>query len=502
MTGVTRQPLWEVRNLSKSFPGVRALSNVSVAIYPGEIHALVGENGSGKSTFAKILSGVYQPDAGEILYQGTPVRLADPLVARRHGVAEIYQEFSLVRTLSVAENVFLGRLPGRGVLSSVDWPTMRRRAVELLDAFGIRVNPDAVVGSLSVAEQQSVEIAKAISTDARLLILDEPTTALDLHEAERLHDLIRRLAARGTAIIYISHRLREFLSLADRITVLKDGELVGSRPASELDLNGVIRLMLGAEIKEHYPKEHHASDEPLLEVEGLVSGAGVNGATFTVHRGEIFGLGGVIGSGRTQIARALFGVDPVLAGTIRLEGRPVRFGSPHEAVVAGLGLVTENRKADGLFFNFTGIPNITVSRLRALLEGPFLSLRRERRLGREYLKRLGIPSAAESKSVQLLSGGNQQKCVIARWLHAGSRFLVLDEPTQGIDVGAKIEVYHLMNELTSQGIGILLISSDYPELLAMSDRVGIVREGRIITIERADHLSDTSLIALASGALA
>lgn len=502
MTGVTRQPLWEVRNLSKSFPGVRALSDVSVAIYPGEIHALVGENGSGKSTFAKILSGVYQPDAGEILYQGTPVRLVDPLVARRHGVAEIYQEFSLVRTLSVAENVFLGRLPGRGVLSSVDWPTMRRRTVELLDAFGIRVNPDAVVGSLSVAEQQLVEIAKAISMDARLLILDEPTTALDLHEAERLHDLIRRLAARGTAIIYISHRLREFLSLADRITVFKDGELVGSRPASELDLNGVIRLMLGAEIKEHYPKEHHASDEPLLEVEGLVSGAGVNGATFTVHRGEVFGLGGVIGSGRTEIARALFGVDRVLAGTIRLEGRPVRFGSPHEAVVAGLGLVTENRKADGLFFNFTGIPNITVSRLRALLDGPFLSLRRERRLGREYLKRLGIPSAAESKSVQFLSGGNQQKCVIARWLHAGSRLLVLDEPTQGIDVGAKIEVYHLMNELTSQGIGILLISSDYPELLAMSDRVGIVREGRIVTIERADHLSDTSLIALASGALA
>lgn len=502
MTGVTRQPLWEVRNLSKSFPGVRALSDVSVAIYPGEIHALVGENGSGKSTFAKILSGVYQPDAGEILYQGTPVRLVDPLVARRHGVAEIYQEFSLVRTLSVAENVFLGRLPGRGVLSSVDWPTMRRRTVELLDAFGIRVNPDAVVGSLSVAEQQLVEIAKAISMDARLLILDEPTTALDLHEAERLHDLIRRLAARGTAIIYISHRLREFLSLADRITVFKDGELVGSRPASELDLNGVIRLMLGAEIKEHYPKEHHASDRPLLEVEGLVSGAGVNGATFTVHRGEVFGLGGVIGSGRTEIARALFGVDRVLAGTIRLEGRPVRFGSPHEAVVAGLGLVTENRKADGLFFNFTGIPNITVSRLRALLDGPFLSLRRERRLGREYLKRLGIPSAAESKSVQFLSGGNQQKCVIARWLHAGSRLLVLDEPTQGIDVGAKIEVYHLMNELTSQGIGILLISSDYPELLAMSDRVGIVREGRIVTIERADHLSDTSLIALASGALA
>lgn len=502
MTGVTRQPLWEVRNLSKSFPGVRALSDVSVAIYPGEIHALVGENGSGKSTFAKILSGVYQPDVGEILYQGTPVRLVDPLVARRHGVAEIYQEFSLVRALSVAENVFLGRLPGRGVLSSVDWPTMRRRTVELLDAFGIRVNPDAVVGSLSVAEQQLVEIAKAISMDARLLILDEPTTALDLHEAERLHDLIRRLAARGTAIIYISHRLREFLSLADRITVFKDGELVGSRPASELDLNGVIRLMLGAEIKEHYPKEHHASDEPLLEVEGLVSGAGVNGATFTVHRGEVFGLGGVIGSGRTEIARALFGVDRVLAGTIRLEGRPVRFGSPHEAVVAGLGLVTENRKADGLFFNFTGIPNITVSRLRALLDGPFLSLRRERRLGREYLKRLGIPSAAESKSVQFLSGGNQQKCVIARWLHAGSRLLVLDEPTQGIDVGAKIEVYHLMNELTSQGIGILLISSDYPELLAMSDRVGIVREGRIVTIERADHLSDTSLIALASGALA
>lgn len=502
MIGVASRPLWEVRSLSKGFPGVRALNDVSVSIYPGEIHALVGENGSGKSTFAKILSGVYQPDSGQILYEGTPVRLVDPQLARQLGVAEIYQEFSLVRTLSVAENVFLGRLPRSGALSTVDWPTMRRRTVELLDAFGIRVNPDAVVGSLSVAEQQLVEIAKAISTDARLLILDEPTTALDLKEAERLHDLIRRLAARGTAIVYISHRLREFLSLADRITVFRDGELVESRPASELDLNGVVRLMIGAEIKEHFPKVHHASKEPLLEVEGLVSDAGVNGATFTVHRGEVFGLGGVIGSGRTEIARALFGVDPVSAGTIRFEGRPVRFGSPHDAVVAGLGLVTENRKADGLFFNFTGIPNITVSRLKVLVNGPFLSLGRERRLGREYLKRLRIPAAAESKSVQFLSGGNQQKCVIARWLHAGTKLLVLDEPTQGIDVGAKIEVYQLMNELTSRGVGILLISSDYPELVAMSDRVGIVREGRIVTIEPAHTLNDTSLIALASGAQA
>ncbi len=500
MNEVAPQPLWEVRSLSKSFPGVQALDDVSVKIYPGEIHALLGENGSGKSTFAKILAGVYQPDSGEIRFEGAPVRLVDPLTARRYGVSEIYQEFSLVRTLSVAENVFLGRLPRRG--GRVDWPAMRRRAVELLDGLGIKVDPDAMVGSLSVAEQQLVEIAKALSIEAKLLILDEPTAALDVREVERLHDLIRRLVARGTAIVYISHRIREFLDLTDRVTVFKDGRLVGSGPSSEFDLGVVVRLMLGEELKEHFPKERHASDEPVLEVDGLVSDGGVKGATFTVHRGEIFGLGGMIGSGRTEIAHALFGVDRVSSGTIRLNGVSVRFQSPQEAIAGGFGMVMEDRKADSLFFNFTGIPNITVSRLAALLKGPFLSPGRERRLGREYLRQLRITPAAESKSVQFLSGGNQQKCVIARWVHSGSKFLILDEPTQGIDIGAKIEVYRLLNALTSQGVGILLISSDYPELLAMSDRVGIVWDGRIVAIEQANRLTDVSLFALASGAAA
>ncbi|HSW43252.1 MAG TPA: sugar ABC transporter ATP-binding protein [Patescibacteria group bacterium] len=476
---------------------MRALDDVSLDIYAGEIHGLVGENGSGKSTFAKILAGVYQPDSGEILLDGASVRLPDPLAARRRGVSEIYQEFSLVRSLSVAENVFLGRLPRRGV--RVDWPTMRRRAVDLLNGLGIEINPDAMVGSLSVAEQQLVEIAKAVSTDSRLLILDEPTAALNLPEVDRLHDLIRRLAARGTAVVYISHRLREFLGLTDRITVFKDGRLVATGPSQQFDLGGVVRLMLGQELKDHFPKEHHASDEPLLEVRDLVSADGVNGVTFTVHRGEIFGLGGMIGSGRTEIARALFGVDSVVSGTIRLNGTSVRFRSPREAIVAGLGLVTEDRKADGLFFNFTGIPNITVSRMDTLLRGPFLSHGRERRIGREYLGRLRITPAAEWKTADLLSGGNQQKCAIARWVHSGSRLLILDEPTRGIDIGARIEVYRLMNALTSQGVGIVLSSSDYPELLAMSDRVGIVRDGRIVAIEPANRLTDASLIALASG---
>lgn len=492
--------LWELRGVSKSFPGVQALNAVSIALYPGEIHALVGENGSGKSTLAKVLTGAHQPDAGEILFLGQPITLPDPTAAWMRGVAAIYQEFSLVPTLSVAENICLGHLPHVRPAAVVDWPQMRRHARQVLEPLGIRVDVDAPVQALSVAEQQLVEIAKAISADSRLLIMDEPTTALALHETRRLHELIRGLARRGRAILYISHRLHEIIGLATRVTVLKDGRLVATRASSDLDLNTVVRLMVGAEIAEHYPKEGHATDQPLLEVQDLSTDGGANRVSFTLYRGEVLGLGGVVGSGRTAIGRALVGVDPLVSGTLVLEGRPVTFRSPADAIAAGIALIPENRKSDGLFWNFSGLRNITISRLPALLRGPLMSLQREQDLGATFIQKLRIDPAARWRSVGLLSGGTQQKVMIARWLFAGAKVLILDEPTQGIDVGAKVEVYRLINDLTAQGKAVILISSDYRELLAMSDRVAIIRDGRVSTIAPAAELDEYAIIAAAPAA--
>ncbi|TMF23874.1 MAG: sugar ABC transporter ATP-binding protein, partial [Chloroflexi bacterium] len=397
--------------------------------------------------------------------------------------------------------VFLGRLP-RNATGLVDWRTIREQAVQVLDRLGIAVDPDAIVRSLSVAEQQLVEIAKAISSESNLLIMDEPTTALALAETRRLHELIRRLAERGRCILYISHRLNEIVGLADRVTVMKDGRLVGTRPAAEVSLTAIVRMMIGTDVKDHYPKEQHARPEPLLEVNDLRTASGVNGVSLTVHKGEVVGLGGMIGAGRTEIGRALFGADPATGGSMKLAGTPVKFKSPRDAVAAGVALIPENRKSEGLFFNFSGVPNVTVSRLAALLQGPLLSLHREQRLGREQFRELRIDPAAEWKSVRFLSGGNQQKIVIARWLFSRARLLILDEPTQGIDIGAKLEVYRLINALTARGLGVILISSDYPELLAMSDRVAIVREGRILDIAPRGTLTEYTLIRAASGARA
>jgi len=493
-------PLWQLVDLSKAFPGVQALDRVSLPIERGQIHALLGENGSGKTTLAKCLAGAHQPESGQMLLEGTPVSLEHPLDAVAHGVATIYQEFSLVPSLTVAENIFLGRPLRKPRTGLVDWDRMRRHTNLLLQQLSIEIDPQAVVGQLSVAEQQLVEIAKAMSLESSLLIMDEPTAALGLTETRRLHELIRRLAGQGKAILYISHRLDEVFQIADRVTVLKDGRRVDTRPIGELEMNDVVRMMIGLDIEHHYPKETNSQAEVCLEVEELSTENGINGVTFDIRVGEVFGLGGMVGAGRTEIAKALYGVDRPTAGSVRLYGRPVRFNSPTQAVAAGVGLVPENRKADGLFFNFQGPANITISRLKGLVRRIFLSLGEERRVGAEYVHKLSITPTALERTVQFLSGGNQQKVVIARWLYSQARLLILDEPTQGVDIGAKLEVYRVINELTRQGISILLISSDYPELLAMSDRIAVVRDGRILHIAPAKELSEYELLSIASGA--
>jgi ABC-type sugar transport system ATPase subunit len=494
-----KSALWEVRGVYKSFPGVQALDDVSLEIFPGEIHALVGENGSGKSTLVKCLAGAYPRDQGEVLFRGEPLHFRSPIEARQHGVATIYQEFSLVPTLTVAENIFLGNYRTRKSTGMIDWPRMRKDAQEVLETLSLSLDPDAVVSSLSVAEQQLVEIAKAISIDSSLLIMDEPTAALGLNETKHLLDLIRRLTARGKAVLYISHRLDEVFEIADRVTVLKDGRRVKTAPISEFKLGDLVRMMVGYDVGQHYPKDRNTQAKPRLELVGVSTDNGVKDVSFTVNVGEVFGLGGMLGSGRTEIARAIYGLDRFTQGHMLLDGKEVRFRSPGAAIDGGIGLIPENRKTDGAFLNFEGPQNITISRLEALLSGPWLSLSRERKIGATYVEKMNISPAAMERSVKFLSGGNQQKVIIARWLFSQARLLIMDEPTQGIDIGAKHEIYKVINELTANGISVLLISSDFPELLAMSDRVAVVRDGRILQITEGNRMSELELISSASG---
>jgi ribose transport system ATP-binding protein len=496
---VDKSALWVARGICKSFPGVQALDDVSLDIFPGEVHALVGENGSGKSTLVKCLAGVHPPERGDLLYSGAPVVFHNPTEARAHGIATIYQEFSLVPTLSVAENIFLGNYKTHRSTGMIDWPVIREGTRKVLEQLSLTLDPDAIVRTLSAAEQQLVEIAKAISIDSSLLIMDEPTAALGLIETKHLMDLIRRLLVQNKAILYISHRLDEVFEIADRVTVLKDGHRVGTAPISELKMGNVVRMMIGFDIEQHYPKESHVQTVPCLELQNVSTGNGVDDVTFTIHVGEVFGLGGMLGSGRTEIARAIYGLDRITSGRISLSGQDVRFTSPREAVHAGIGLIPENRKTDGSFFNFEGPKNITISRLRALLKGPMLSLSKEQEIGQYYFNRMDISAVAMERSVQYLSGGNQQKVIIARWLFSQAHLLIMDEPTQGIDIGAKHEIYKVINELTASGISVLLISSDFPELLAMSDRVAMVRDGRILRITEGNGMSEYELISAVSG---
>ena len=484
--------LWRLERIRKAYPGVVANDDVSLDLRAGEIHALLGENGSGKSTLIKTLSGAHQPDGGTIYRLGQPVVLGSPVRARELGVATVFQEFSLVPTLTVAENVHLGRWPGGA--ARVGWRAMREGARRALERMEVAIDPDALVGDLPVARQQLVEIAKAIAADASMIILDEPTTALGIAEVAQLHALLRRLRAQGRSILYVSHRLDEVTALVDVATVMRNGRVVSTAEETRIDIPSIVAAMVGTEVGEHYPKERNATPVPLLEVEGLATDR-VREASFTLHRGEVLGLGGVLGSGRTEIARALFGLDPLRKGTVRLEGREVRFKGPKDAIAAGLALLTENRKSDGLFFNFDGARNITIANLGALAGGlGRLDLGAERKVADGMIEKLQISRHAARQTVDRLSGGNQQKVIIGRWLHTGAKVFVLDEPTQGIDIGAKVAVYRLINEITRAGGGVILISADDEELLAMADRVALVRQGAVAEVRDARELRKAELV--------
>ena len=473
-------PLLEVRGIEKSFPGVRALSGVSFDVRAGEVHALIGENGAGKSTLIKIMSGVFRQNAGSILIDGHEVRLATPDDARRAGIATIYQELLLFPELSVAENIFLGHSP-RAKGGWIDWRAMRAKAEELLASLDIDDLPaDATVGALSVGNRQRVEILRALSHDARVLIMDEPTAALTEADVTRLFDIVRRLKARGVAIIYISHRLDETFAISDRVTVLRDGGYVGTRFTRDTNSGELVHMMVGRRIDNLFPKTDAPIGEPVLEARDLVRRPLTKSISISVRAGEIVGLAGLVGSGRTELAQTLFGVWPAESGEIRLMGETVTIRSPAEARGRGVAYVPEDRGSQGLVRPMSVQHNMSLAALSSLTSFGFIDRAGERRLAQRAVEQFGVKTRSLDESAGRLSGGNQQKIVLAKWLANKPKLLILDEPTRGIDVGAKAEIHRLMGELARAGVAILMISSELPEVLGMSDRVLVMREGRLV----------------------
>ena len=486
----------EMVGITKQFPGVTALDKVDFSVRVGEVHGLVGENGAGKSTLMRILAGAQPMDAGEIRINGLPVRITSPQSAQRHGISMIYQEFNLVPRLSVAENIFLGRMPGG---RAVSWRCLYQDAREVLGRVGMDLDVKQPVGGLSIAQQQMVEIAKALSTDARLIVMDEPSATLTDHELETLFDLVKTLRRSGIAIIYISHRLEEIFSICQRVTVMRDGRRIGTHEMCDVDRDELIRMMVGRELAEEFPSLPRTPGPERLRVEGLGRRGVFGGITFSLRAGEITGLTGLVGSGRTEVARALFGADPVDEGAMWVDGRPVRLRSPRDAIAAGIGLLTEDRKNQGLVLGMTVGQNITAANLKALGPGPLVLRGPEREAARRYVDELRIKTPSIEQTVRNLSGGNQQKVVLAKWLFTQSRVLIFDEPTRGIDVGAKAEIYRIINQLAAAGAAVLVISSELPEILGLCDRVMVMHEGAITGELSREEAGQEVIMRLATG---
>ena len=487
-----------VRNLTKTYPGVRALDAVSIDFERGEVHAIVGENGAGKSTLIKILTGAIQPDSGEIDLEGVVHSSFKPHEAIFDlGISAIYQEFNLIPYLSVAENVFFGKEITRGIL--INMKKMCSETEKILDRLGMKINPRMLIKDLGVAYQQIVEISKAISRNVKILIMDEPSAPLTTNEVDRMYDLVRTLKQQGVTIIYISHRLGEAFQLADRVTVLRDGKYIKTLITKETNRQELIRLMVGRTLGETYPEKKYKSEEVLLEVKNLCTEGLLKNISFVLRRGEILGLGGLVGAGRTELARVIFGADPIKAGEIYVEGKRVKIRSTSSAITKGIGLIPEDRKRHGILSEMTVKENISYSALRNLNRVGIIMGKAEERIAQEFKKKLDIKTPDLGRKVKNLSGGNQQKVVLSKWLATKCKVLLFDEPTRGIDVGAKQEIYELIKQLAEEGTGIVFISSELPELLGMCDRILVMRKGEISGSFKKGEATQDAILDLASG---
>ncbi|WP_030895876.1 MULTISPECIES: sugar ABC transporter ATP-binding protein [unclassified Streptomyces] len=486
--------LLRIEGIRKTFAGVVALDGVDFDLRPGEVHVLLGENGAGKSTLIKMLSGAYTPDAGRILVGGEETRIQGAQDSERLGIATIYQEFNLVPDLTVAENIFLGRQPRR--FGVIDRKRMEAEAAVLLERVGVNVSPRARVRELGIARLQMVEIAKALSLDARVLIMDEPTAVLTSEEVERLFAIVRKLREDGVGIVFITHHLEEIAALGDRVTVIRDGKSVGQVPASTSE-DELVRLMVGRSIEQQYPRARADRGAALLTVEGLTRDGVFHDVSFEVHAGEVVGVAGLVGAGRTEVVRAVFGADPYDKGAVKVAGSDVPKYDVNAAMTAGMGLIPEDRKGQGLVLDASVEENLGLVTLRSATRAGLVDLKGQREAAERIAKQLGVRMAGLGQHVRTLSGGNQQKVVIGKWLLADTKVLILDEPTRGIDVGAKVEIYQLVNELTAAGAAVLMISSDLPEVLGMSDRVLVMAQGRIAGELSADEATQDAVMALA-----
>jgi rhamnose transport system ATP-binding protein len=496
---MTDSILLSARKIEKSYAGVHALRDASFELRAGEVHALIGENGAGKSTLIKIITGAVEPDSGEIILDGTLVAQNSPRIAKQLGIAAIYQQPALFPELSVAENIAIG-LEESSWLSRVDWRHRKARAVELLTRVGARIDPGAEAGDLTMPQQQLVEIARALGAKAKVLIMDEPTASLSEEDTQNLFAVIRQLRAEGVGIIYISHRLEELPLIADRVTVLRDGRTIDTREMAEVSRDQLIQLMVGRELSAVFPKREVTLGEVVLELREVgCSASGVKKVSLAVRAGEILGLAGLVGGGRTELARTIFGLTPADQGQIFLHGKPVKFQNAAQAIESGIAYVPEDRRRHGVILDLPISANITLASLDRFSRAGALDIRREQQVAADYTRKLSIKTPTIFAPAATLSGGNQQKVALSRWLVTKPSVLILDEPTQGIDVGAKSEVHALMTELASQGVAILMISSELPEVLGMSDRVAVMRAGSIAgTLDRAEATQE-KILSLALG---
>ncbi|QUS38661.1 sugar ABC transporter ATP-binding protein [Tardiphaga alba] len=489
-------PLFELRGISKEFPGVKALDNVSFSVFPGEVHMLLGENGAGKSSLMKVLCGAYRADGGSFHHNGAPVEIASPADAQKLGIAVIFQEFSLVPYLNIAQNIFLGREPAGRIPGTIDRKRIHADARRVLASIGFDIDPSIRVDTLGVAQQQMVEIAKAISQNARILVMDEPTAALSDRETELLFALIARLKADGVAIIYISHRMAEVFAMGDRITVLRDGRRIDEVRPGDVSSDDLVRMMVGRTVDMSYPRTFvETPGKVMLEVKGLSAPSGIADIDLVVRAGEIVGLCGLVGSGRTEVVRAIFGADTTTTGEIMFDGQPKR-GGPDEAARLGLALIPESRKAEGLALIRSVGDNLVVAALRKVFPHGLFDQSKSRHIAKDLVKQLRIATPSDKQAVGLLSGGNQQKVVIGKWLAAGAKLFIFDEPTRGIDVGAKSEIFALIDRLVGEGAAALMISSEQAEICHVCDRAYVMRDGRIAGELSRENLTEENIVRL------